>query len=455
MNLGNLLKIIILIIIFSVNINFTKAYNLNDAINSTLINNDQIQVAKKTLEITILAKPKAMTEFLPDVNAQLNKTFTNPDSLTIKDPKNPSGPSTTIPGSFNKSSFTFGIEQDIFTGGSTIAKLAAADAEINAAYQAYNKSLNEIILNAITSYQNVLTIRELVRVQKENVDMAQKSVEKATITVKTGAETKTSLFMAKASLAAMKSNLEDYLVQQNQAESSYLYLIGEEAPKKMDMIDVKKYPKIDSFDKLKIMVNAQNPDLLAIKNKLKASKQLINIQASGLLPRVSLFANRSNNKYSDSTPDQYKNGFNGNTYGIKMSIPLLYKGGVQYLNISEAKKKSKQTEYSLKDTINNVNFKISDVWKTYISSENIYKSYLSSEDNYYKTYLSTQSEFDVGAKTLMDVINRQKDYNTAIINRLQKEKDYKLSSFKIYNLIGNLPQVISQNSLLKKKDANK
>ena len=440
MNLGNLLKIIILIIISSVNINFTKAYNLNDAINSTLINNDQIQAIKKKLEITILAKPKAMTEFLPDVSAQLNKTFINPAQ---------SSPS------FSSSNFTFAIQQDIFTGGSTIAKLAAADAEINAAYQEYNKSLNEIIFRSIDFYQDVLTTRELVRVQKENVDMAQKSVEKATITVKTGAETKTSLFMAKASLAAMKSNLEDYLVQQNKAESSYLYLIGEEAPKKMDMIDVNKYPKIDSFDKLKMMVSTQNPDLLAIKNKLKAFKQGINIEASVLLPRVSLFANRSYNKYSDSTPPNYQNGFDGNTYGIKMSIPLLYKGGIQYLNISEAKKRSKQAEYSLKDTINNVNSKTSDVWKTYISSENIYKSYLSSEDNYYKTYLSTQSEFDVGAKTLMEVINRQRDYNTAIINRLQKEKDYKLSSFKIYNLIGNLPQVISQNSLLKKKDASK
>ncbi|MSO13843.1 TolC family protein [Rickettsiales endosymbiont of Trichoplax sp. H2] len=440
MNFGNLLKIIILIIIFSVNINFAKAYNLNDAINSTLINNDQIQAAKKKLEIAILAKPKAMTEFLPDVNAKLNKTFLNPDGLSS---------------SSNSSNFTFAIEQDIFTGGSTVAKLAAADAEINAAYQEYNKSLNEIILNAITSYQNVLTFRELVKVQRENVDMAQKHVEKATITVKTGAETKTSLFMAKASLAAMKSSLEDYLVQQNQAESSYLYLIGEEAPKNIDIIDVKRYPKIDSVDKLKIMVNAQNPDLLTLKNKLKASKQGINIQASTLLPKVSLFANRSINKYSNNFPGN-KVG-NGNNYGIQMSIPLLYKGGIQYLNISEAKKRNKQTEYSLKDIIKQVDSKTSDAWKTYISSENIYKSYLSSEDNYYKTYLSTQSEFDVGAKTLMDVINRQKDYNTAIINRLQKEKDYKLSSFKIYDLIGNLPKVLNENSLFnkKKKDANK
>ena len=444
----NVLKVILFTLFAFMNVKFAQAYSLNDAINSALINNDKIQAAKKKLEIAILAKPKAMTDFLPNVSAVFNKTFSNPDNL--KDQKgNP------IPSSFNNSSFTFAIEQDIFTGGSTIAKLAAADAEINAAYQEYNKALNDTILNSIQSYQDVLTQRELVRVQKENVNMAQKSVEKATITVKTGAETKTSLFMAKANLAAMKSSLEDYLVQKNQAESSFQYLIGEEAPKELDMIDIKKYPKIDNFDKLKIMVNVQNPDLLVAKNKLKSSKQGINIQASELLPKVSLFANRSTNKYSDNFPTNLNQTANGNTYGIKVAIPLLYKGGVQYLNISEAKKSSKFYEYSLKDITSNIQAQMSNIWKTYISSENIYKSSLSSEDSYYQTYLSTQSEFDVGAKTLMDVINRQRDYNSAIIARLQKENQHKLSLFKVYNLIGNLPKVISESNLLKKNTESK
>lgn len=451
----NILKIMLFTFIISISVKLANAYNLNDAINSALINNDQIQVAKKKLEIAILEKPKAMTEFLPNVSAELNKTFLNPDSLTTRDPSGVE----TIPSSFNKNSFAFSIEQDIFTGGSTIAKIAAADATINAAYQEYNKSLNEIILKAIQSYQNVLTYRELVKIQKESVDMAQKSVEKATITVKTGAETKTSLFKSKASLANIKSNLENYLVKQNQAESSFQHLIGEEAPEKMDMIDIKKYPKIDSFDNLKIMVNAQNPDLLAAKNNLKASKQGINLQASQLLPKVSLFANRSNDRYSDSKDDivsrNFKTGFQGNTYGIKMSIPLLYKGGVQYLNISEAKKKSKQIEYSLKDTISNVQAQINDLWKNYTSSENVYKLAGVAEYNAYQTYLSAQAEFDVGAVTIMNVIEDQNTYNALTIARLQKENEYKLSSFQVYNLIGNLPQVISENILLKKKGATK
>ena len=130
-----------------------------------------------------------------------------------------------------------------------------------------------MILNTIQSYQNVLTSRELVKVQQTNVNMAQKSLEKAEITVKTGAETKTSLFLAKANLADMKSNLEDYLVEKTQAESNFQYYVGEEAPKVMEQIDIKKYAKIKNFDEFKILVNTQNPDLIKVKNELKVQYQ--------------------------------------------------------------------------------------------------------------------------------------------------------------------------------------
>jgi len=56
----------------------------------------------------------------------------------------------------------------------------------------------------------------------------------------------------------------------------------------------------------------------------------------------------------------------------------------------------------------------------------------------------------VGAKTLIEVINRQRDYNDNTIKRLSKERDYKVSLFEIYNLIGNLPKVIQNSEVLKK-----
>lgn len=440
MNKTNFFKKVLFTLLFVSNFTFAGAYSLKDAVNSTLLNNEGLQIEKKKLEIAILEKPKAATEFLPSINIDLNKTFYNPNNAedTLYNGKS----------SFNNESFGLSIQQDIFTGGSTIAKIASADAKINSAYQIYNKALNDMILKAIQNYQNVLTYRELVKVQQTNVDMAQKSVEKATITVKTGAETKTSLFLAKANLASMKSNLEDYLVGKTQAESNFQYLVGEKAPTIMEPIEIKNYAKIKNFDKFTTLVNTQNPDLIKVKSDFKASKQGVNIAAAALLPQVNLFANASRSKQSDNnllTP-----AFKGNTYGVGVNIPLLYKGGIQYLNISEAKKKSKITEISVRDVVSKIRSDAVSTWNKYISSENIYESSRVAEDNFYQTYLSTQSEFDVGAKTLIEVINRQRDYNDNTIKRLSKERDYKVSLFEIYNLIGNLPKVIQNSEVLKK-----
>jgi outer membrane protein len=444
MNRNNFLKKVALTLFFISNVAFAGAYSLKDAVNSALLNNEGLQIEKKKLEIAILEKPKAATEFLPNINVGLNKSFYNPDT-----PIN--GQS-----SFNKESFELSIQQDIFTGGSTIARIAAADAKINSAYQAYNKTLNETILKTIQYYQGVLMYRELIKVQQTNVDMAQKSVEKATITVKTGAETKTSLFSAKANLASMKSDLEEYSVGKIQTESNFQYLVGEEAPKIMEQIDITAYTKIKDFDEFTTLVNTQNPDLIKAKSDFKASKQGINIAAAALLPHVNLFANASRPKYSDNTPGSMKTGFEGNTYGIGVNIPLLYKGGIQYLEISEAKKRSKATEFSVRDVVCKIRSDAVSTWNKYISSDSIYESARVSEDNYYQTYTSAQAEFDVGARTIMSVIEVQKKYNASTLDRLQKEAKYKVSLFEIYNLIGNLPKVIQNSEVLKKvKEENK
>ena len=75
MNKNRFFKVALLTLFFASNFNYVGAYSLKDAVNSTLLNNEQLQVNKKKLEIAILEKPKAATEFLPNINATLNKTF--------------------------------------------------------------------------------------------------------------------------------------------------------------------------------------------------------------------------------------------------------------------------------------------------------------------------------------------------------------------------------------------
>ncbi|WPX97075.1 TolC family protein [Candidatus Bandiella woodruffii] len=409
------------------------AYSLKDAIASSLKNNQRVQISKKQLEIAILKKPKVAAEFLPSVNARLAKSFVKYKQFdgipyTENDPQG---------------SLVLNIEQNIFSGGSSVAKAIAADAEVNAAYQQYAKELNDTIYKSIESYQSVLTLRELVKVQEKSVEMGEKSAQKAELNVESGAETKTSLSVSLANLAALKSDLESYKVQKAQVEASFLYYIGEEAPSDMESIDATKYQKIATLNDFQSLVNQKNPELLFARQQLRASKQGVNIAASRLAPRVSLFADilRQDGPVLSTNGVQLRK--DGDTYGIRMDIPIFNNGGADYIAISEAKKEKQKFDYSLRDTVERIKAEAVSTWDQYTSSINVYNLALQSEQHYYQTYLGVQLEFEVGAKTIFSVIDRERDYNTSVLNRLRREEENKLALFKIYKLIGNLPEVIN------------
>lgn len=415
-----------------------KAYSLNDAVVAVLQNNEKIKAAKKKLEIEILKKPKVMTEFLPSVSAELNQTFH--ENRNFNDSSKPM--------KYHQGSLIWSVEQEIYSGGSTIAKMLAADAEINIAYQEYASTLNEVIYQIIQIYQNILTTRELFRTQAQNVEMTSKHVEKAAIAVKSGAETKTSLHYAKANFADMKSRLEDYKVQQKEAEAYFQAYVGEVAPEKMELIDLKKH-KVPTLEAFKVLVSQKNPDILKAKNTLKASRHGISIATAELMPKIALFGKA----VRQDGPSFYKgdNMFNGrqirqdgNTYGVKMSIPVFSKG-LGYINISEARKKEKLSAHNLKNALNTIQATITDTWEHYISSDSIYHLSCKAEENYHQTYLSMQAEFDVGARTIINVIEKQKEYNFHTLERLGKEQKRVMALFKIYQTIGNLHQVILTN----------
>jgi len=411
-------------------INYANAsYNLDNAISSALESNQQIEIAKKKLKIAILEKSRPIADFLPNISLELDQFFHYPESMKS-----------------GTNDVKLKIDQEIFTGGSTLLKFIQADIKINALYHDYNKTLNQVILKTIESYQNLLTSREIVDIQNTNVKIAKKHLKQALFQVQNGSETRTTLLRAKTYLADVESNLEKYLFDLIKAESDFRYIIGTKAPTHMDSINLSQFSKINNLESLKYLVMLNNPDILNAKCILHAYRQEIKFQKSYLMPRITLFGQIWRDGYLKENDVFQKNiSPRKNAYGIKIHIPLFYKGGTQYFNIFEAKSKASLQKHSLQDVINSVERRVYQVWNGYNSNANIYKLSLQAEFNAYKAYKSTKAEFNVGAKTLIELINRQNDYNYLIIKRMIKENDYISSFFQIGNLIGDLPKVFNCN----------
>jgi len=90
-----------------------------------------------------------------------------------------------------------------------------------------------------------------------------------------------------------------------------------------------------------------------------------------------------------------------------------------------------------------VNYEAQSIWGKYKSTRSILKESIKAEQQYYKSYEAFSKEYKLGAQTIINVINSQRDYNRSAIQSIQNEMEYKTNLFSLYKLIGNLPEIMT------------
>ena len=412
------------------------AFNLQDAVNAAIENNQQLAAAKKNLEKEVLATSEAATEFLPNINLDFKR---DKNSLTNSDDIN--SPANDHLG-YYKNNLKLNVEQVLFSGFGTVNKLAASNAQVKQAYENYFHTLNEIIFNVISSYQQVISYRNIVKINDENIQMATKSLNSTNKAVKNGADTVSTLYLAEAELSRVKSEKDSFTIRLVEAEQNFKYLAGIDIPAAITPIDLDFYKSFDNFNDFITLVyqNIHN-----IKSKYHASKTKENIvkaNISNLSPRVSAYFSSSKLSGFDSAKARSLGEYDNNTVGLNVTVPIFYRGGAHYVAISKAKKDHQASKFDYEDTQARVDAEAQSSWKKYISAGSMLKQSKESEEKYYKSYESFSAEHKLGSQTIVNVINAQRDFNIAAIKRIQNEMEYKTNLFNLYKLIGSLPELM-------------
>jgi outer membrane protein TolC len=414
------------------------AFNLQDAVNAAIENNQQLAAAKKNLEKEVLATSEAATEFLPNINLDFKR---DKNSLTSLDDINSSQLKENSYYGYYKNNLKFNVEQELFNGFGTINKLSASNAQVKYAYENYYSTLNEIIFNVVSSYQQVISYRNVVNINDENIQMATKSLNSTKKAVKNGADTVSTLYLAEAELSRVKSEKDSFTIRLVEAEKNFKYLTGIDIPEEITPIDLNIYKSFDNFDDFIALVHQNNH---SIKSKYHASKfkeNMVKANISSLSPKVNAFYSSSRHSGFDSKHASLSDR-NNNTIGLNVNVPIFFKGGAHYVAISKAKKDHQASKFDYEDTRAKVDADAQSSWKKYISAGSILKQSKKAEEKYFKSYEAFSTEHKLGSQTIVNVINSQREFNFAAIKRIQNEMEYKTNLFNLYKLIGNLPELM-------------
>lgn len=414
---------------FSQAVNAQQVITIQQAVDNTLKNNLTIKQAQFNAAITDENLTQSKYALYPNLNASVNPNLTFGRGLD----------QTTFQVTNQTSLFTSGnlsTNVDLFQGFSKINQIKQNKLLLQADQTNVDKIKNDLILNVVTAYLQVLYNTDLERASKEQLDIANKTLVRENALLDAGNKTLADVSQAKSQVATAELNLTN---AQNALSISYLTLgqLMEMQPNQKFVVqaplidNVKSIPSEATADE--IYNNALNifPDIKLANLRSLAAKQAIAVAKGAYAPSLSLGAG-INTSYSyqfnyagafpqSSFADQINQRL-GQSIGMSLQIPI-FNGFTARSSVRKAKityQNNLTTEQLAKNNLNKVVFQATTDLRAaqsrYGSTQNAFNA---QKDAFYVV----EQRYNVGLVNSLDYSTAQTNRNKAEIDFIQAKYD--------------------------------
>jgi outer membrane protein len=440
---------VLLAVLTSLTASAQEKITLQMAVDRTLANNLTIKQAQVTEALGTADYNQAKNNLLPSLtaNPQASYNFGRSPNLTTY--------------SYTNQSFLYvngsaSVAVTLFQGGLLRNQILQNKLLLDVDKGSTAKIKNDLVLNVVTDYLQILTNQDLVTAAKQQIDIANQTLEKSNISFKVGNQTLADLSQAKAQVSTANLNLT---TAQNQLDLSILVLkqymemspyaeIVVERPDISKLTDVKTLYDANEVVKTALTVN---PDVRLAELQQKTYEQAIKVAQANYYPTVSLFGSLSSN-YSNlqktqvvgtttttipvgtvqgtnqvvlapvnqpiygpyTFGNQFGNNFN-QSVGVNIQIPI-FNRFLAHTTVKKAQLNYKNAELSTQIAKNNLSKTIIQALLDLQSAEKQYQSAQQTFQANKDALNVTKQRYDVGLVNSLD-------YNTAVTNFNKSQND--------------------------------
>jgi len=327
------------------------------------------------------------------------------------------------------------LTQNLFNGFGTVYEADYQKARILASANHYVENANDIAYKFVNAYINALKNRDLLCIAKANVQFNEEIYDKVNKLYTAGITTRSESEKADTSLSLAKSN---YVVAQNNLDDSLFNLervLGRhvEASELQDGSFSGDLPS--TLGEMKNYARTHNPSILVSEYNNKAAQSQYDASYKNYYPKIDAFARQS---WANDV-----GGIAGSDDRTKLGLTLtynLYRGGADESQAQKYLSKIHQENESKRETIRKLDEQGELSWsaKQYISEQLVHlKRY---EATSAKTLELYQKEYDLGRRTLLDLLVAQNDSVAAQSQIVRAENDLLFAHYRILDAMGSMVQ---------------
>lgn len=409
----------------------SQADDLMSVYRLALENDPQLQAAKEQLNSARESKSLARSQLLPTIGLGATYDAVRSDVKTLQ------GTSVDDTSTYRESGLGLNLTQPIYRRD-RLVQLEQSDSTIAQAEADFASAEIDVMVRSTTAYFDILSAEDDLRVANAEREATGRQLEQAQQRFDVGLIAITDVHEAKAAYDAARAS---EIAAENSLDNAWEALFEIIGPKaKSDLAKLGdglllNPPVPNSLTDWSDTAQQQNYSIIAARSNLKVLEQEIDVSKSGHYPTLDLVGGYSINRSDSDRATEADTA----KIGLSLEVPI-YTGGAVSASTRQSQANYRAAQQSLDQTRRGVNRQVRDAFRGVLSTISQVEALKAATVSAQSALESTQAGYEVGTRTIVDVLNVQRNLFSSQRDYLNSRYGYILNGLALKSAAGTLSE---------------
>ncbi|MBV7257201.1 TolC family outer membrane protein [Pacificimonas sp. WHA3] len=401
-----------------------QAETLREAIASAYATNPDITAARAGQRLTDEELVRAKAGIRPTIS-----------STSVLDQE------TTSPGRFDDQSRLFNsqiqLSQPVWRGGQTINNIRAADKSVLAGRERLRATENQLILDTVTVYLDVLSNQSEVELTQGNVSVLEQQLQASTDRFEVGDVTRTDVAQSDARLALARSQLISAQANLEASRHAYRRIVGNEPvnlqpPPPLPVLPGTPEQAVD-------LALAESPFVNSAKLAEQSARYSVSSARGARLPSLDATFSVGYTNFRGLNNQiggiRFSNVEFTQNIGARLTIPI-YQGGQQGSAIRSAKARADQLREDATAAERQAIANVRTAFENLLSARATIQAASVAVEANELALEGTRAEQTVGTRNILDVLNAEQELLNAQVQLVRAERNAYVAGYSLLAATG-------------------
>lgn len=324
----------------------------------------------------------------------------------------------------------------IYSGGGVKNQIKAAKIRVEAGQADLRSTESQLFNQVVAAYMDVIQNEAIVGLNRSNVAALNTNLGATNDRFEIGDLTRTDVAQSQSRLALARGDLRTAEANLARARETYIQLVGK-APE-----DLQPPPPLPNLPATPADAMAyaleNNPDLIASRERVKASERDIDVAGAGRLPTVSLFGSTSYNNYFNTLASGVAGVAQNDRQaqvGAQIAIPI-FQGGLPAARRRQAQANASNALETEIGVERSVIAQVRSAYQSYLAANELIALNQTAVDAAALSLEGVQAENSVGNRTILDILDAEQERLRAQVQLVIARRNAYVAGFTLLAAMG-------------------